>query len=316
MRFAVGTDRPDVSVIVVNYRSAELTVRALEDARRSAGGLVVEQLVVDNASGDAEVDLLRRRLADATVIALEQNRGFAAGNNAAISRAAGRYLLLVNPDAFACGDAVARLVGHLDAHPAAGLAAPVLENEDGSVQANLYRRFPTLASLFVEFCFPLALVAVALRTRRADPANAPAGWRPIAHAIGAALLVRGEAAAAAGPLDERFFLYLEETEWQRRMAAAGWRRDGVPGARFVHLGGGSSSSPTLASPHYLDSANLFFDRGRAAEGVIAAGAVISWIWLKISHTLGLSSAPEDELRSAFGSLLRLLRARRRERPGH
>jgi GT2 family glycosyltransferase len=181
------------------------------------------------------------------------------------------------------------------------------------VQANLYRRFPTLATLFVEFCFPLALIAVALRTRLADPARASGGWLPIAHAIGAVLLVRAEAAAATGPLDERFFLYLEETEWQRRMAAEGWRRDGVPSARFVHLGGGSSSAPTLASPHYLDSARLFFRGGRTAEGVIAVAAVTSWVWLKASRVLGRSSGPEDDLRSAFASLLRLLVARRRER---
>ena len=309
----MGADRPDISVIVVNYRSAELTLRALEAARRSAGTFALEQIVVDNASGGTDVERLRSELPEATVIALAENRGFAAGNNAGIAQAGGRYLLLLNPDAFAQRDGLAELVRHLDAHPAAGLAAPVLENEDGTVQANLYRRFPTLATLFVEFCFPLALVAVALRARLADPARAPAGWLPIAHAMGAVLLVRAEAAAATGPLDERFFLYLEETEWLRRMAAAGWRRDGVPSARFTHLGGGSSSSPTIASPHYLDSAALFFRPGWAAESVIAVAAVISWVWLKTFSLLGRSSGPRDELRSAFSSLLRLLGTRRRDR---
>jgi N-acetylglucosaminyl-diphospho-decaprenol L-rhamnosyltransferase len=309
---AVGA-QPDVSVIVVNYRSAELTIRALEAARRSAGALLLEQIVVDNASGEADVELLGRELPEAAVITLAENRGFAAGNNAGIAQATGRYLLLLNPDAFARDDALAQLVRHLDAHPAAGLAAPVLENEDGTIQANLYLHFPSLATLFVEFCFPLALVAVALRTRRAEPARARAGWLPIAHAIGAALLVRAEAARATGPLDERFFLYLEETEWQRRMAAAGWRRDGVPSARFVHLGGGSSGSPTIASPHYLDSAALFFRHGRAAERVIGVAAAVSWVWLNIFRLLGLGTGDEDRLRSAFGELLRLLRTRRRER---
>jgi N-acetylglucosaminyl-diphospho-decaprenol L-rhamnosyltransferase len=312
MPSAVLADQPDVSVIIVNYRSAQLTMRALEAVRHSARAFSLEEIVVDNASGDTEVELLRRELPGTTMIALAENRGFAAGNNAGIARATGRYLLLLNPDAFARDDALARLVRHLDAHPAAGLVAPVLENDDGSVQANLYRHFPTLATLFVEFCFPLALVAVRLRTRLANPALTRTGWLPVAHAIGAVLLVRAEAARATGPLDERFFLYLEETEWQRRMAAAGWRRDGVPSARFVHLGGGSSSSPTLASPHYLDSAALFFRHGRAAESVIAVAAVISWMWLRIFGVLGLSSSPEDELRSAFGDLLRLLSERHRK----
>jgi len=309
----VGADQPDISVIVVNYRSADLTMRALEAARSSAGALLLEEIVVDNGSGTADVEMLRCRLPQASVIALPENRGFAAGNNTGIAQARGRHLLLLNPDAFAREDALAQLARHLDAHPRAGLAAPVLENEDGSVQANLYGRFPSLTTLFVEFCFPLALVAVALRTRLTDPARAPGGWLPIAHAMGAALLVRADAARATGPLDERFFLYLEETEWQRRMACAGWRRDGVASARFIHLGGGSSSSPTLASPHYLDSAALFFGHGRAAERVITLAAAVSWVWLRLASAVGLSSGPEDELRSAFRVLLRLLGARRRER---
>ena len=288
----MGTAQPDVSVIVVNYRSAELTARALEAARSAAGGLNLQEIVVDNASGEEEVERLRRELPHASVIALAENRGFAAGNNAGIAQATGRYLMLLNPDAFALEDAVARLVRHLDEHPQAGLAAPVLENEDGSVQANLYRYFPNLATLFVEFCFPLAKVAVLLRTRFSASTETPAGWRPVAHAIGAALLVRADAAKATGPLDERFFLYLEETEWQRRMAAAGWRRDGVPEARFTHLGGGSSSSPALASPHYLDSAAIYFGHGRSAEAVIAAGAAISWVWLYAFGLLGMTSAPK------------------------
>lgn len=308
----VSDERPDISVIVVNYRSAKLTMRALEATRRSAGALSIEEIIVDNASGDEEVALLRHELPRATVIALAENRGFAAGNNSGIACATGRHLLLLNPDAFAREDAIVQLVRHLDTHPEAGLAAPVLENDDGSVQPNLYRRFPTLATLFVEFCFPLALVAVALRKRLTDAARAPAGWLPVAHAIGAVLLVRSEAACTTGPLDERFFLYLEETEWQRRMAAGGWRRDGVPNARFVHLGGGSSNSPTLASPHYLDSAALYFRHGAAAESVIAVAAIISWLWLRIFSALGLSSGPEDEMRSAFRALLRLLCARRRK----
>ncbi len=300
-------------MVIVNYRSAALTLKALEAARLSAGGLVLEEIVVDNASGDSEADRLRRELPDAKVIELNENRGFAAGNNAAIAQAGGRYLLLLNPDAFAQRDALQKLVAHLDTHPAVGLVAPVLENEDGSIQANLYWRLPTFATLFVEFCFPLGLIAVGRRTRRADADIAGPGAVEIAHAIGAVLLVRAEAARATGPLDERFFLYLEETEWQRRMARLGVRRDGLLGARFVHLGGGSSSSPTLASPHYLDSAEIFFGKGLLAERVIASGAVISWLWLRISELLGRSSGPAEELRGAFGDLLRLLAVRQRAR---
>ena len=299
---------PDLSVIVVNYRSARLTLRALEDARQAAGGLALEEIVVDGASGGEEVELLRSARPGATIIALSENSGFAAGNNAGIARARGRHLLLLNPDAFAQGDAVAALARHLDGEPSVGVAAPLLLNPDGSAQDNVYRRFPNLLTLFVDFCAPVAFV---LRGRRLDPHNMPRAQlhdpRPIAHAIGAALLVRAEAAHSVGPLDEGFFLYLEETEWQRRIAAAGWRRDVLPAARFVHLGGGSSSSYPLASPHYLASVRRYYTHPRAAMAVIWVAAVISRLSLRSAIALGLGSERTRALERAFGELLTLLR---------
>jgi N-acetylglucosaminyl-diphospho-decaprenol L-rhamnosyltransferase len=307
---AANQPRPDVSVIVVNFRSAELTLRALADARRAAGELAVEEIVVDGASGGNDVELLRSGRPQATVLAQPENRGFAAGNNVGIEQARGRYLLLLNPDAFAQGDALAALVRHLDGEPAAGLAAPLLLNRDGSPQDNVFKRFPNLATLFVDFCAPLAFL---VRGRRLDPHNLPRRQlqhpRPIAHAIGAALLVRADAARATGPMNERFFLYLEETEWQQRMAAAGWRRDVVPAACFVHLGGGSSSSSPLASPHYLESVRRYYRRPRAAMVTIRVAAAISLVSLRAAHTLGMGSQRTRSLQRTFGELRVLLRAR-------
>lgn len=301
--------RPDVSVIVVNFRSAELTLRALADARRAAGGLTVEEIVVDGASGGDDVEMLRSGRPQATVLAQPENRGFAVGNNVGIERARGRYLLLLNPDAFAQGDALAALVRHLDGEPAAGLAAPLLLNPDGSAQDNVFKRFPNLATLFVDFCAPLAFL---VRGRRLDPHNLARRQlrepRPIAHAIGAALLVRAEAARDAGPLDERFFLYLEETEWQRRMAAAGWRRDVVPTARFVHIGGGSSTASPLASPHYLESVRRYYPRPQAAMATIRVAAAISLVSLRAAHALGLGSERTRSLQRTFDDLWTQLRA--------
>jgi N-acetylglucosaminyl-diphospho-decaprenol L-rhamnosyltransferase len=305
--------RPDISVVVVNYRSARLVLRALSDAAAAAdgAGLTLEEIVVDGGSGADDVEVLRAGRPGATVLETGANRGFAAGNNAGIAGARGRYVLLVNPDAFAQDGAVARLVAYADDHPEVGVAAPLLRNEDGSPQDNAFRRFPNLVTLFVDFCAPVAFL---VRGTRLDPHNVARSTldapRPIAHAIGAALLVRADAARAAGPLDESFFLYLEETEWQRRIAAAGWRIDVVPDAVFVHLGGGSSSSYPLASTAYLDSVERYYPRPRLALAVVRVAGLISLVSLRAALLLRLGSPKLRELYETFRQLRAELGRRR------
>jgi GT2 family glycosyltransferase len=300
--------RPDLSVIVVNYRSAELTVRALADAARSAGGLVLEEIIADADSPPVELELLRAQRPQARILELKANRGFAAGSNAGIAQARGRHLLLLNSDAFAQGDAVRALVEHLDAHPHLGLLAPLLLNEDGSPQDNVHRRFPNLLTLFVDFCAPVAFL---IRGGPLDPHHIARGRltepQPIAHAIGAVLAVRAEAAQATGPLDEGFFLYLEETDWQRRMAASGWARAVLPDARFVHIGGASTGGFTLASPHYLASVRRYYPHPRLAFAVIRLAAWISYLTLRPAIALGRGSPRTRQLADGFGELLKQLR---------
>jgi N-acetylglucosaminyl-diphospho-decaprenol L-rhamnosyltransferase len=301
---------PDLSVVIVNYHSAELTVQALERVARSAGDVLTEEIVVDAGSSDEQISLLRKRRPQARILELGVNRGFAAGNNAGIALARGRYLLMINPDAFAEGDAVEALVSHLDRHPRVGLLAPLLLKEDGSPQDNAHRRFPNLLTLFVDFCTPLAFL---VRGTRLDPHHVPRRTlteaRPIAHANGAAMAVRRQAATATGPLDEGFFLYYEETEWQRRMAAAGWERVVLPSARFTHIGGSSTSGFALASPHYLASVCRYYDHPRVALAVIRVAATVSRVTALAVIRMGFDSQRMRNLERGFGELLALLRRR-------
>ncbi len=303
----VAGDIPDISVVVVNYRSAELAVRALASASASAGDAVVEEIVVDNASDDGSLELLRARRPQAQLIANADNRGFAAAVNQGLAIARGRSVLLLNPDTVAGEDALARMLTYLDEHARAGIVAPLLRHSDGSLQLSVHRRFPNLLTLFVEFCAPLHV----LSKTRWHPHTLPPGSlqraRPICHAAGAALLVRADAARAAGPLDERFFLYLEETDWQRRMTRAGWEIHLEPAAQMVHVGQGSDHEVEVVSRHYVDSAQLFF--GSRARPVMRAGAAIS-VW---SARAAGRARPGDprfaKLERAYGHVREQLRRR-------
>jgi N-acetylglucosaminyl-diphospho-decaprenol L-rhamnosyltransferase len=299
---------PDVSIIVVNYRTPELTIRALADARRSAGDLSVEEVVVDNGSGDNSVEQMAAAHPEASLVALPDNRGFAGGVNAGIAASRGRHLLLLNSDAFAVDGAVERLVAYLDAHPRVGVVAPALEHEDGSLQNNAYRRFPSPLTLFFDFCFPLGVVT---HGRLLHPHNLPNRCfdrpRRIAHAMGAVLLVRSEAGRQAGPLDEGFFLYLEETEWQRRVAAAGWEIHLEPGSRVRHLMGASGADGyAFASKHYLDSVDRYFGGARSARAAMLLGSAISLLDARVRGLLARDkrrySARADACRAVISQL--------------
>src|SRR5829696_876357 len=138
----------DISVVAVNYRTPEMTARAVRMATASAGPYATEQLVVDNAATPAGTAALRTLLPGAEVIPSDENRGFGAGVNAALSRAHGTAVFIVNSDAFCRPGALARLADALEAYPRAGLLAPRLLSEDGRPQGSAYRRFPGLVTLF------------------------------------------------------------------------------------------------------------------------------------------------------------------------
>jgi N-acetylglucosaminyl-diphospho-decaprenol L-rhamnosyltransferase len=227
---------PDLTVVVVTYRSAAHIAGCLESLPAAAEGLDVELVVVDNASGDGTPDLVRAAAPAARLILNEANRGFAAAVNQAVRLARGRYLLLLNPDARPEPGSVARLARELDAHPDVALAGPQLLHPDGSPQPSAWPA-PGLRTLAYD-----ALLLHNLMPRSRLCFVAAEGEEPVDVEClsGACLLVRRAAFEALGGLDERFFIYYEDTDLGVRARAGGHRVRLVPAARAVHLVGGSS----------------------------------------------------------------------------
>ena len=220
----------DVGVVVVTLDALPWVARCLESVRR------YETVVVDHGSTDGTLELVRRRFPEARLLE-QDNRGLAAGWNAGLREAGGRYVLILNADAWVVGDAVERLVAFADATPDAAFVGPRLRNPDGSLQRSV-RAFPTLWRLATEYLF-LRKLAPRSRALNAFYAGGFAHDR-IADAdflMGAAMLVRRTAVDDVGLLDESFFLFSEETDWCYRFREAGWRVVFYPGAEVVHVGG-------------------------------------------------------------------------------
>jgi N-acetylglucosaminyl-diphospho-decaprenol L-rhamnosyltransferase len=260
-----------VLVVIVNYRCAELTIdclRSLQSQRSAIPNLQVK--VVENASGDRS----EAAIADAitangwwewvSLLPLSENRGFAAGNNAAIAGALSGpnppdYFLLLNPDTLVHDGAISALVDFLEGHRDVGIAGSRLEHAIGKPQRSAFR-FPGIASE-LENGLRLGLVSSLLRNSIVAPPP-PSGECRTDWVAGASMMIRREVFESIGLMDEEYFLYYEEVDFCRRAAIAGWSCWYVPASRVIHLVGQSSGVTDSARRGQRRPAYWFASRGR------------------------------------------------------
>lgn len=226
-----------VSVVIVSYN-----VRAhLERCLDALGDPRHEVIVVDSASTDGSVELVRTRFPHVRLIELAQNDGYGAAANAGISAATGDDFLVMNADARPVGNAVDQLASFVDGVPGIGIAGPRLLNPNGTLQPSL-RGFPTLWRLATEYFFlrwlwPGSRLFNAFYGASFDYRTT----RDAEFLMGAALLLRRRAVEQVGGFDPTFFMFSEEVDLCYRMRQAHWRVTFFPGAEFVHVGGASTS---------------------------------------------------------------------------
>lgn len=228
----------DLSIIVVNWNTREMLRDCLASVLASPGLPETELIVVDNASTDGSPDMIARDFPDAVLIRNTENRGFAAANNQAMAIARGRHVLLLNSDTLVHGDVIGRSVAWLEAHPDAGAMGCRVLNANGTVQLTC-SRFPTLLNLFLTTTGLWKLHRPAFFGRFLMTDWKRDSERDVEVISGCYLLVRAEVIAEVGPLDEAFYFYGEETDWCRRIAAAGRRLCFAPVGTITHFGGGT-----------------------------------------------------------------------------
>jgi N-acetylglucosaminyl-diphospho-decaprenol L-rhamnosyltransferase len=217
-----------VSAVVVTYNGLPWLEQALESVRGH------ETIVVDHGSSDGTVAFVRERFPEVEVVE-EENRGLAYGWNTGVARTSGRYVLLLNADAWLDKGAVDELAGFADAHPEAAVVGPRLRYPDGRLQRSV-RGFPTLWRLATEF-FYLRKLAPGTEALNAFYAGGfdHASVYEAEVLMGAVWLVRRAAIDEVGPADDAFFLFSEETDWAYRFRQAGWKLLFFPGAGATHV---------------------------------------------------------------------------------
>ncbi|MEW1587740.1 glycosyltransferase family 2 protein [Micromonospora vinacea] len=278
----------DATAVVVTHNSAGQIVAALTALRQAQ----VPVRLVDNASTDGTVDLVRRRFPEVTVLASATNTGFATAVNRAAAGIDTDVVLLVNPDCVVTPGTVAELVRILRDRPSVGIAGPRLVDANGRVAISAHR-FESLGTVLASR-FGGSLVPVSLRRllsgrqRRASYDACVRGAQPMAvdWLSGACLAVRRELFVAIGGLDEGYFLYYEDEELCLQAGRRGAEVLYVPSVTAVHTGGASSSDPAWIWPHLYRSMLRFFARHRAGTLRAVRGAVL----LRALIGIGLAGA--------------------------
>lgn len=236
----------DLSLIVVSYNVRELLQQCLKSVNSQQltvnpkplftvhRSLIIETIVVDNASSDGSATMVREKFPRVQLITNKENRGFATANNQGLSISRGRYVMMLNPDTVVREGALETLVKFMQAHPRAGTCGGKLVFPDGSLQHSAFH-FPTLTQIVLDF-FPLNWRLTDSRINGRYPRAWYVRGEPfrIDHPLGADFLVRREAVEQVGWLDEKFFLNCEEIDWAMRIQRAGWETWCVPRAEIVH----------------------------------------------------------------------------------
>ncbi len=223
-----------LSIALVNWNNRDFLRQCLESIEAAELPLAYDIVVSDNGSTDGSLEMLSERFPYVKVVQNGKNVGVARGNNECIRNSSGKYVYVLNNDTIINRESVMAMVRWLDEHPAAGAAGGNLLNPDGTLQAS-FCSFPTLWEEFQ--------LVTHLGIARNPYFPAYNGTWPEPRRVdwmsSASIVVRRAAIEAIGLVDEDYFIYSDETDWQYRLWRAGWEVWYLPEVTTIHFGGGS-----------------------------------------------------------------------------
>lgn len=284
----------DLAVIIVNYNTCDLLRDCLTSVYQSLGPLTIESIVVDNASSDGSVAAVQKDFPQVKVIASPINGGFAYANNLGLRQVgfdnhrppqphAPRYVLLLNPDTVLPPTALVDMITFMDARPEVGATGPKLVRLDGSLDLACRRAFPTPeVSLYrmsgLSKLFPYNRNFGRYNMTFVDPDE----LIEVDAVVGAFMMVRREAVAEAGLLDETYFMYGEDLDWAYRIKACGWKIYYNPAVTVTHVKRASSRRSPKAQIEFYRAMDIFYRKFYAKttpfwlHGLVVTGINVLW----------------------------------------
>lgn len=252
----------DVSVIIVNYNTTELTRQSVASVYAHTRENTFEVIVVDNASTDDSIMALALQFPHLRLIRNSENKGFGRANNVGIAASTGKYVFLLNSDAYLVSDAISAFYQFMESAANANIACcgGALVSQDGSQQIS-YGNFPSLAeaisSLGLKYFYPSYFTKNLSSGQKVSFAR----LFTVDYVSGADMFIRRSALEKCGLFDEDFFLYFEETELSFRFRRHGYKCVILPEVQIVHIGGASGPADSRRIDRvYKASRNIYFKK--------------------------------------------------------
>lgn len=245
---------PALDIVIVSYRCRDLLVTCLESLQTEAATVPLHVVVVDNASGDGTVELVRERFPEVELVESGGNVGFGRATNAGIRRGTAPYVLALNPDTRVRPAGLAALLALMESNERIGIAGPRLVRHDGTLDHAARRSFPTPLGALSYF---LGVTRIRRRGRLAQYLAPDIERGPVDAVNGAFMLMRRSALVEVGLFDEGYWMYMEDLDLGYRMAQAGWVTWYEPDVTVEHVKHGSSGDWRAPKLNYAFHYGMF-----------------------------------------------------------
>lgn len=278
----------DLSIIIVNYNTKQLTMAAIESVYASKINYLYEIIVVDNASKDDSVEALRLKFPTLVIFENKENVGFSKANNQAIKIAKGHYILLLNSDTIVQEDTLQIMLNFMEEHPKIGASGCKVVLPDGTLDKACRRGFPTPQASFYYLIGLAKLFPTNPRFNQYQLGHLdPDQDYPVDCLVGAFMLLRREVIAQVGLLDEDFFMYGEDIDWCYRIKQAGWGIYYYPYTSIIHYKGASSRKKPFKIIYEFHRAMILFHHKHFSEkySFVVNGLVYVGVAIKLLLSL-------------------------------
>ncbi|MEJ2507345.1 MAG: glycosyltransferase, partial [Ignavibacteriaceae bacterium] len=260
----------DLSIIIVNYNVKEFLQNLLYSIEKASTNITKEVIVVDNASDDGSVNLIKEKFPSVKLIENQSNVGFGIANNQALKMANGEFLLLINPDAVVSEDTFDKMIFFFKKNPDAGLAGCKILNPDGTLQLACRRSFPGPWTSFCKVTGLSNLFPGSKLFARYNLTYLDIDQTYEVDAIsGSFMMMRREVYEKVGGFDEHFFMYGEDLDLSYRIKQAGYKVFYVHTTQIIHYKGESTRRSSLDETKvFYEAMHLFVKKHFSSSFII------------------------------------------------